>query len=301
MAGLGGNVNTNLYLRAHMGGAQSVGGQTVVPWFFTDSPPGSGTQTGFGWDRAFPGSVIEPIEGKACTLTFDNMSPMDHTIHLHGLDVDMPNDGVPQTSFPVGGMQSFTYTFTAPHAGTYMYHCHVDTVLHFIRGMVGTVIVRPPDGSTNKAWDGGPTFDEEVLWHLSTYDTRWANLSASGPDTVRMKPDSFLLNGLETKDARKDVYSRVVFGAGQTAYLRVTNTSYQWARVSMGGNPFQVVASDGRPLAGPYMTRQLELGPGERYDLLLQNFPVGKCFGRVDYLGHFGEVLGTVKTRIVVA
>jgi len=281
-----------------MAGGQVLGGQTVTPWFFTDSSTGTGY--GFGGDRAFPGSVLEFIEGQPSTLTFDNMSPMDHTIHLHGLDVDQANDGVPQTSFPVGGMQSFTYSFTAPHAGTYMYHCHVDTVLHLVRGMHGTVIVRPPDASTNKAWDGGPIFDEEVLWHLSTYDTSWANLTTSGPQTVRMKPDAFLLNGLETKDARKDVCSRIEFGAAQTAYLRLTNTSYQWARVNLGGNAFQVVATDGRPLAVPYSARQIELGPGERYDLLLQGFPVGKSLGRVEYLDHFGKVLGTVKTRIVV-
>ncbi len=299
MAGLGGNVNTNLYLRAQMAGSQEVAGQSVVPWFFTDSSMGMGK--GFGGDRYFPGAVIEPIEGKAISLTFDNMSPMDHTIHLHGLDVDMANDGVPLTSFPVGAMQSFTYLFNAPHAGTYMYHCHVDTVLHLARGMHGTVIVRPPDGSTNKAWDGGPTFDEEVLWHLSTYDTNWASLTNSGPDTARMKPDAFLLNGLETKDARTDWCSRVEFGVGQTAYLRVTNTSYQWARVRLGGQQFQVVASDGYPLAQAFTTREIELGPGERYDLLLTGFAAGDYPGRVDYLDDYGNVIGTVKTRIVVA
>jgi len=281
-----------------MGGSQTFAGQTVTPWFFTETS--SGTGFGFGGDRGFPGSTLEFIEGQASSLNFFNMSPMDHTIHLHGLDVDQANDGVPLTSFPVGAMQSFTYTFVAPKAGTYMYHCHVDTVLHYIRGMHGTIIVRPPDASTNKAWEGGPTFDEEVLWHLSTYDTSWSTLTNSGPQTVRMKPDAFLINGLETGDARKDFYSRIEFGVGQTAYLRLNNTSYQWARVRLGGQPFQVVASDGRPMAMPYSTRQIELGPGERYDLLLQGFPAGKSFGRVDYLDHFGKVLGTAKTRIVV-
>ncbi len=299
MAGLGGNVNTNLYLRARMMGSQEVAGQSVVPWFFTDSSSGVGT--GFGGDRSFPGAVVEFIEGKACTLDFTNMSPMNHTIHLHGLDVDMPNDGVPTTSFEVGPMQSYTYTFTAPHAGTYMYHCHVDTVLHMARGMHGTVIVRPPDGSTNTAWVGGPTFDEEVLWHLSTYDTNWANLTASGTATARMRPNAFLLNGLETKDARQDWISRVEFGVGQTAYLRLTNTSYQWARVSLGGQAFQVVASDGHPLANAYSAHEIELGPGERYDLLLTGFQAGNYPGLVEYLDDRGNVIGTVKTRIVVS
>jgi FtsP/CotA-like multicopper oxidase with cupredoxin domain len=282
-----------------MVGSQMIAGQAVTPWFFTDSSSGVGY--GFGGDRSFPGSVLEFIEGQPSTLVFDNFSMQDHTIHLHGLDTDMANDGVPMTSFAVGSMQSFTYQFVAPPAGTYMYHCHVDSVLHIVRGMHGTVIVRPPDASTNKAWTGGPTFDEEVLWHLSTYDLSWANLSAPSTATVRMKPDAFLLNGLETPEARKDVCSRIVFGAGQTAYLRLNNTSFQWARVRLGGQPFKVVASDGFPLAHAYTAREIELGPGERYDLLLTGFQPGDYAGRVDYLDGNGGVLGTVKTRIVVS
>jgi FtsP/CotA-like multicopper oxidase with cupredoxin domain len=166
--------------------------------------------------------------------------------------------------------------------------------------MHGTVIVRPPDASTNLAWVGGPSFDEEVLWHLSSYQLDFANLSSTGPTTVRMKPDAFLLNGLETPAARQDVCSRIVFGAGQTAYLRVSNTSFQWARVRLGGHAFQVVASDGYPMAQAYATNEIELGPGERYDLLLQGFPVGDFPGRVDYLDETGGVIGTVRTRIVV-
>jgi FtsP/CotA-like multicopper oxidase with cupredoxin domain len=298
MAGLGGNVGSNLYLRAQMVGSQMIAGQAITPWFFTDTTTGTGY--GFGGDRSFPGAVLEFIEGQPSTLTFDNFSMQDHTVHLHGLDTDMANDGVPMTSFAVGGMQSFTYQFLAPRAGTYMYHCHVDTVLHLVRGMHGTVIVRPPDASTSVAWVGGPSFDEEVLWHLSSYQLDFANLNSPGPTTVRMKPDAFLLNGLETPAARNDVCSRIVFGSGQTAYLRVTNTSFQWARVRLGGHAFQVVASDGYPMAQSYTTNEIELGPGERYDLLLQGFPVGDFPGRIDYLNGTGGVIGTVKTRIVV-
>ncbi len=62
---------------------------------------------------------------------------MPHSIHLHGLDVDQANDGVPSTSGYVAGMggggmmnfgrvggytnlgSPFTYTFTAAPAATH--------------------------------------------------------------------------------------------------------------------------------------------------------------------------------------
>ena len=41
--------------------------------------------------------------------------------------------------------------------------------------MIGAVIVRPPDGATDRAWDGGPTFDEEVLWQPNAAATAQAS------------------------------------------------------------------------------------------------------------------------------
>ena len=97
---------------------------------------------------------------------------LPHTIHFHGLDVDQQNDGVPATSFSVS-QGSYTYNFTAPHAGTYQYHCHVDTHQHYEMGMFGTVIIRPSDGNTTNIWDGGPAFDKEYIWQLTTFDSTW--------------------------------------------------------------------------------------------------------------------------------
>ncbi|HJO26604.1 MAG TPA: multicopper oxidase family protein [Planctomycetota bacterium] len=300
MAGLGQHIDTQFSLYSLMEGSETIAGQVITPWFFADVRLGLGG--GFMYDRRLPSAHIETLAGAQVNLDLFNGSADDHTIHLHGLDVDQANDGVPQTSFSVPPMQSTTYSFTAPHAGTYMYHCHVDTVLHFARGMYGTIIVRPSDGSTDKAWDCGPTFDEEVLWQLSTYQTSWAILQSSGGATVRMRPDAFLLNGKENPDAVNDVYSRVEFGAGERAYLRLSQMAYQWARVSFGGQPFSVVASDGRPLVNPITATAWELGPGERYDLLLEGFPAGTHTGLVEYLDDAtGAVLGSVETAVVVS
>ena len=299
MAGLGQNVGTTFSLTARMNGSVVVGGQTYTAWYFTDGSVMSGR--GFMGDRDIPSSHIECIEGQQITLNFANRSMMDHTIHLHGMDVDQANDGVPSTSFSIPGMGNHTYQFLAPHAGTYHYHCHVDTVIHYARGMYGTVIVRPPGGRTDLAWAGGPVFQEEVLWQLSTLDTTWMNLSFSGPGTARFRPDAFLLNGLETAGAKADLYSRVVVPVGQTAYIRVANYAYQWARIRLGGLSFVVAASDGRPMVNMPTVTEWELGPGERYDILFTGVAPGLWNATIEYLDdHTGAVLGTVQTEIQV-
>jgi len=252
-------------------------------------------------DDERPSEHIEPVEGQLIKINYRNQSGMPHTIHLHGLDVDQANDGVPQTSFAIPPMGEHIYEFVAPHAGTYHYHCHVDTVVHYQRGMSGAIIVRPPGGETNLAWVGGPTFDEEVLWHLHTYDLSWRGVMVSGPATARHRPDVFLLNGNETAAATADPFTRLNLAVGQTAYIRLVNSCYQWGRVSLGGLPFTVVASDGRPMRRAPSATEWELGPGERYDLLFTATQAGQFQATVDYLDdHTGAVLGQAATAISI-
>ena len=97
------------------------------------------------------------------------------------------------------------------------------------------------------------------------------------------------------------VGSRVVVAAGDTAYLRLANFSYNLARVSLGGLPFLVVASDGRPLRSAYTASVLELDPGERYDILFRSIASGTRLAQVDYVDNLSAaVLGSVQTEIVV-
>ena len=299
MAGLGTNVGTSFDLRARMGGSLVAAGQNLSIWYYTDAPMGMGD--GFMGDRHLPSAHLEVIEGQMITVNFLNASWMPHTIHFHGLDVDQANDGVGVTSSVINPGGTFLYTFMAPHAGTYHYHCHEDTVLHYARGMYGTVIVRPPSGSTSEAWAGGPTFDEEVLWHLSTLDPAWDTFQHSAPNgTARFNPEVCLLNGKETVDATADVFTKVVVNVGDKAYIRIVNCAYQWARVSLGGLPFDVVASDGRPLKNSYSTGVLELGPGERYDIMIQPTTPGVRSAQIDYLNEYtGAVVGSVQTQVI--
>ncbi|MEL7058597.1 MAG: multicopper oxidase domain-containing protein [Acidobacteriota bacterium] len=268
---------------------QMADGASIRTWYFPDT---AGSNQGFNADRILPSPLIECVQGQTVQVTL--ASPMPHTIHFHGLDVDQANDGVGNTSGFVAPADwngsfgrvdgytnlgsPFTYTFVAPHAGTYMYHCHVDTVIHLERGMFGTVIVRPSNGQQGLAWDGGPTFDREFVWQLSTFDSSWpqgGGSTISGPSTVRYRPDYFLINGVDGANAQTDSTVAITAAPGETVLLRLVQFSYVPAIVDLGGLTFDVIASDGRPLAGPMTNRtEVAIAAGERYDLLF-TMPTG--------------------------
>ena len=271
--------------------------------------------SGFNGDRALAGPVFEATEGQTAQVTLSSMMP--HSIHFHGLDVDQANDGVPSTSGYVGGGMgggnfgrvsgynslgsSYTYTFTAPHAGTYMYHCHVDTALQFEMGMYGTVIIRPADGSINVAWAGGPAFDKEYIWQLGTFDSSWHGSMVSGSQTARYRPNYFMINGRDGTNASTDSTVAVSASAGQKVLIRVNGTSYMPGIVRLGGLPFEVIASDGRPLAQSYTTTEQLVCAGERYDLLVTLPSSGQYTSTVDYQDiRRGGVTGTVSTTVTV-
>ena len=69
----------------------------------------------------------------------------------------------------------------------------------------------------------------------------------------------------------------------------------------LGGQSFEVVASDGRPMATPQVATEWEIGPGERYDVVLQAGKPGVSTATVDYLDDYsGAVLGTAKTKVQI-
>ncbi|MCF6300173.1 MAG: multicopper oxidase domain-containing protein [Proteobacteria bacterium] len=283
-------------------------GQSLFTWYFADAQ-----NNGFNGDRFVPSPVIEAVEGELVQISLSSI--LAHSIHLHGLDVDQANDGVPSTSGFVANIEfsgfgrvdgytnlnsPFVYQFTAPQAGTYMYHCHVDAVLHVERGMYGTIIVRPPDGNTSTAWAGGPDFDREYVWHLHTFDSTWhVGDEQSGAQHARYRPDYFMLNGSDGGVALDDPTCALITAYGEKILIRANNVGYQPAVIDLGGMSFEVIASDGRPLPAPLNVIEQLIAPGERYDLLV-TMPQGyDQLATISYLDtRLKNILGTVQTII---
>lgn len=155
-------------------------GSKVDMWIIEDPDDEKG-------GKVFPSKRIRVCEGDVIHAEVGS-SGDTHTIHWHGIEPSTMNDGVGKLSFELG---DFTYQWRAGCAGTYVYHCHKNTVLHFIRGLFGLLLIDPPkpSGATGPDPpypDGGPGFarrqndvvryDVEQWLLAGEIDTRWTEL-----------------------------------------------------------------------------------------------------------------------------
>lgn len=225
-----------------------------------------------------PGYTIEVNEGDSVIIDFLNFSQgAPHTIHLHGLDVNQANDGVPHLSFEVFHMEHGYYRFRAPHAGTYLYHCHVVSSIHVQAGMYAMLIVHPPDGSKT-TWEGGYEYHSEWRLMMSEMDKAWHHDSVlvhpydtSGDMHMvhipEYHPQYFLVNGLSDQQLRQQ--SPLSAEVNGSIYLRLANMGFLKNRVIFPpGLNARIVSSDGRPLPVEEETDTVHIHPGERYGVL---------------------------------
>ena len=176
--------------------------------------------------RSFPSAPIR-VPLNALVNADVNCKRGTHTIHWHGIEPTPMNDGVGHTSFEVDG--HFIYQFQPRHAGTYFYHCHKNTVLHFEMGLYGLLLVDPPKpaGST---LEGPPypigkpgyvaafspatghviPYDVEAFWVADSIDSRWHTLNhdafmqeCAADDPIN--PSGFIRNGI-LNDFRPDIF-----------------------------------------------------------------------------------------------
>ncbi len=203
------------------------GGDKVKMWIIADPDDEKGGEV-------FPSKRIRVTEDEVIHAEV-SASGNTHTIHWHGIEPSPMNDGVGKHSFEISG--EFTYQWLARCAGTYFYHCHKNTVLHFIRGLFGFLLIDPrkPDGADGPDPpypDGGPGFvrrrndviryDAEQWWVAGEIDTRWTKLGHNAfmqdcdpDDPVNPKnftqdgflndfcPDIFFVSGVSGKGVAK--------------------------------------------------------------------------------------------------
>jgi FtsP/CotA-like multicopper oxidase with cupredoxin domain len=184
------------------------------------------------WGNAqFPAPVIYATTGDVVEIRLKNLGVSDpvnipndpHTIHLHGLDVNAANDGVPETSVAAvpansdqpGAGNVVVYMFSPSHPGTYMYHCHQEADIHVQMGMFGALVVyEPTDGAylhwfdpvNNPTASGGTlmghTWTKENILLLSEFDVNQHISEQQGAggnaafNPVNYHPQYWSINGL---------------------------------------------------------------------------------------------------------
>ena len=286
--------------------------ETIRMWTF--SPGGSfgfgGGNGGFNDPNApFPGPLLVFRASDNVEYTFNDTCPCEqrssshpyagHTIHLHGLDVNTLDDGVHDTSFSILPGQSYAYKMSARENGSFIYHCHIHTVLHQQMGMYGGIIVTPADSNDqDKPFTGSPTtFARQYMWVIAEVDKSWHDKAASGNfgDSAEFayftqyNPQHFFIanyfidvanlkssNGILGRGVVKTSANNLAGKTGETLLIRLGNLGYWNKKVSLGGLKFDVVATDGKPMKNtsgaldPMIDQtSIEAGPGERYDLMV--------------------------------
>ncbi len=262
-------------------------------------------------DIEIPGPVIHMTEGDSVLIDFLNMSQgAPHTIHLHGLDVDQANDGVPTLSFQVDHAEHGFYRFKAPHAGTYIYHCHVVSTLHTQAGMYGVIVVHPPVGNENYTWAGGEQYGRDFIWNASEIDTFWHKNSvlnhlydAANPQPVAVPdvyaPQYFLING-HSDSQLADPNNHYYALENENIYTRLVNIGYYGVRYIFPSElNARTISSDGRPLPQEEISDTVVVLPGERYGTMIKTGTQSTYNVNVEYFDLNTQVTHSTQTIVI--
>lgn len=221
----------------------------------------------FGFNGQVPGPLIHVQEGDEVTIKVTNFTSLPHTVHWHGIYMknNWKNDGVPAVTQPeIKPGESFTYTFIADPTGSLWYHCHVNVNEHVAyRGMWGPMIVDPKkEGKAVKKLI--KKVNKEYIMMFSSYSSEFAMKPGYG-GSYSDKLDYFALNGRSfpgTQPMRID--------EGDVLRIRLYGAGGETHNIHTHGHHFTITHKDGFPLDSPYKADTVSVGPGERYDIIVE-------------------------------
>ena len=222
---------TVVYIYGFIGGRQGVDmtylDKAGLPVTIVGGPPAptggpiTPTEQPLAGNAQFPAPVIYATTDDIVEIRLKNLgvtqasAPNDpHTIHLHGLDVEAANDGVPETSVAavpanaknIGAGNVVVYMFAPDKPGTYMYHCHQEASNHVQMGMYGALVVYNPTdlaaadgpgqgkGGNLHGWD----YTKDYVLLLTEFDLQQHKAEQRGGpfNPVNFKPTYWFINGL---------------------------------------------------------------------------------------------------------
>jgi FtsP/CotA-like multicopper oxidase with cupredoxin domain len=202
--------------------------------------------------------MIRVTEGDQVRIILKNELPEPTSIHPHGIPVPNAMDGVPPiTQVAVQPGETFTYEFTAPPAGTFMYHSHVETDKQVMVGLYGPLIVDPKEPQTDAP-------DVDVMWMLSEW-----RVGADGETYAAMlmagaEPNYFTINGKSFPNTEP-----IVVKKGDRVRVRLAGIGQFTHPMHLHGMNFRIVAYDGVPLPPEQqiVRNTIPVNPGELIDI----------------------------------
>lgn len=239
------------------------------------NPGGADSYDGWAYDESYPGPEIRAIEGERVRVVVENDLPEATTIHWHGLPLEGDNamDGVPGvTQDAIEPGEEFVYEFDATPAGTFWYHSHVG--LQLDRELLGPLVIE--ERETHVDYDTEHTL---VLDEFLPSEPRVATADGGMGGSFPAAPDAAgtLVNGsLPAEPTVVDV------DEGDLIRLRLINaaaaTTYA---VGIDDHEVTVTHTDGPPVE-PTTVDTLEIGMGERYDVIVEAASPGQWPIRIE-------------------
>lgn len=233
----------------------------------------------WGYNGQVPGPVIEANVGDVLEVHLENSLPEPTTIHWHGIRLLAAMDGTDMVQHPIPPGESFTYRFALPDASTFWYHPHSNEPVQMERGLYGAIVVRGPNE---------PRLDAERVLVLD---------DVALDRKAQVKPPGWWIeqhNGREgsTRLVNGRREPELTIAAGQVERWRIVNaSSARYVRLSVGGQPFTMLGTDGGLLGAPVTMREVLLAPADRVDIAVGPFAEGETLdiGSLrHYRGKFG-------------
>jgi len=229
---------------------------SVIRWYILDDV----YMDAYAFNRQIPGPRLQVTEGDHVRINFHNGLPESTTVHWHGLVLPNEMDGAAEiTQEPVKPGSSYTYEFTVTQAGTFFYHSHDHPDRQQGLGLYGALIIEPRDPAAQ------PSADFDAIVQLQEWLKReWLTYPAMLMEGAL--PNFFTINGKAYPST--DVIRMTV---GQTVKLRFIGSNNNFIHpMHVHGGPFEVVALDGEtlPQSARYLADTVNVGPGQRYDVI---------------------------------
>jgi FtsP/CotA-like multicopper oxidase with cupredoxin domain len=209
----------------------------IVPWKTLDV---------WGYNGSCPGPTIQVNQGDRVRILVENRLPESTSMHWHGLEVPIEQDGVPWISQkPIAPGETYAYEFTVHQEGTFFYHAH--SAMQEMIGLIGMFIAHPREG-----------YSPAVHHDYGIVLQEWAVLpNSSVPNTANMEFNWLTFNGVAAP-----LTTPLIARIGSRVRLRFINLGMDHHPIHLHGNQFVVTGTEGgrTPESAWYRSNTLLVG-----------------------------------------
>lgn len=183
----------------------------------------------WGYNGTCPGPTIQVHQGDRVRVIFENNLPESTSLHWHGLEVPIEQDGVPWISQkPVAPGEKYVYEFTVHQEGTFFYHAH--GAMQEMMGLIGFFVAHP-----EKPYHPHAHHDFGLILQ------EWAVL----PDNSVPNSASMEFNWLTFNGVAGPAITPMIARLGSRVRLRIINLGMDHHPIHLHGNQFVVTGTEG--------------------------------------------------------